>query len=61
MLVGVGLSSTFSMQGHRIGILSVCNLQQNKQNIESFLGHITRNTYNFYPRFASDVAKIILR
>lgn len=28
--------------------------------MEKFLGHITRNTYNFYPRFSSDIAKIIL-
>lgn len=60
-LVVTGLSSSFSAHGLRLGHFSVLNFKKNEvSNIYDLMGHITRNTYNFYPRYPSDYAKIIL-
>jgi aspartate/tyrosine/aromatic aminotransferase len=60
LMVSVGLSGAFSLYGHGLGSLLVFNQSQNQIDpLRQFMAHITRNTYNFYPRYASDIANVV--
>ena len=62
LLISNGLSSSFSLYGHRLGSLLMLNQSEKKiPLLKDLLAHITRNTYNFYPRYSSDIANIIFK
>ena len=60
LLISNGLSSSFSLYGHRLGSFLMMNQEKKKVPlIKDMLAHITRNTYNFYPRYSSDIANTV--